>query len=223
MMNRMYPFILRNVAATFFILLISLTSFSQSADFKNISDSEEKILIEKIKKSSNAVSTLKCDFIQSKKLSFLTDLDVSNGVMYYSNPQKLRWEYKSPNPYVFVLNQSKIYLHNSQGTSSYNTGSNRMYKAISQLIIGFINGQGLQDNTNFKSDFFSNNKQIFVKLTPVNSDIKKMFTSVNLYLDINTFIAGKIVMNECSGDVTTLTLYNIKRNSSISDDLFILK
>lgn len=222
-MNRFSSFFLRNFATSLIILLLSLSSFAQSADFKALSDIDEKILIEKIKKSSTSTSTIKCDFIQKKKLSFLTDLDVSYGVMYYSNPQKLRWEYKSPNPYIFVLNQSKIYLQNPQGVSSYNTNSNRMYKAISQLIIGFINGQGLQNNANFKSDFFSNKKQIFVKLTPVNSDIKKLFSSVYLYLDINSYIADKIVMNESSGDVTTLSLYNIKRNSNVSDDIFILK
>jgi len=220
---RFCPYLLKIIVVSFFIGTFTLTSYSQSADFKSLTDSEEMALIEKIKKSSNTTSSIKCDFIQNKKLSFLKDLDVSTGVMYYKNSQKLRWEYKSPNPYVFVLNQSKIYLQNPQGVSSYNTNSNRIYKAISELIIGFINGQGLQSNTNFKSAFFSNNKQIFVKLTPVNSDIKKLFSSVYLYLDINSYIASKIVMNESSGDVTTLSLYNIKRNSTISDDIFILK
>lgn len=222
-MIRFYPYLLKIFFVSFLIGTITLASYSQSADFKSLTDSEESALIEKIKKSSKTTSSIKCDFIQNKKLSFLKDLDVSTGVMYYKNSQKLRWEYKSPNPYVFVLNQSKIYLQNPQGVSSYNTNSNRIYKAISELIIGFINGQGLQNNTNFKSDFFSNNKQIFVKLTPVNSDIKKLFSSVYLYLDINSYIASKIVMNESSGDVTTLSLYNIKRNSTFSDDIFILK
>ncbi len=222
-MIRFYPYLLKIFFVSFLIGTITLASYSQSADFKSLTDSEESALIEKIKKSSKTTSSIKCDFIQNKKLSFLKDLDVSTGVMYYKNSQKLRWEYKSPNPYVFVLNQSKIYLQNPQGVSSYNTNSNRIYKAISELIISFINGQGLQNNTNFKSDFFSNNKQIFVKLTPVNSDIKKLFSSVYLYLDINSYIASKIVMNESSGDVTTLSLYNIKRNSTFSDDIFILK
>jgi len=223
MMIRFFSYLFKIFVVSFFIGTFTLASYSQSADFKSLTDREEMELIEKIKKSSNSTSSIKCDFIQNKKLSFLKDLDVSTGVMYYKNSQKLRWEYKSPNPYVFVLNQSKIYLQNPQGVSSYNTNSNRIYKAISELIIGFINGQGLQNNSNFKSDFFSNNKQIFVKLTPVNSDIKKLFSSVYLYLDINSYIASKIVMNESSGDVTTLSLYNIKRNSTFSDDIFILK
>lgn len=140
--------------------------------------------------------------------------------MYYKNPNCLRWEYVAPDPYIFIFNNQKIYLKNEKGTSQFNANTNRTLKTMSQLIIGTISGEGLQQNSNFTIEYYTGGKQILVKLTPVDKNIKKMISTIELYLDNTTLLATQMVMNEAGGDVTKFTFLNVQKNIALSSNKF---
>ena len=66
-----------------FTLLISI------APLVAMAQSQEEIIRE-IDKISSSISSLECDFVQTKHLSMLNDKMVSRGKMYYSQPSMLR-------------------------------------------------------------------------------------------------------------------------------------
>jgi len=193
---------------------------AQPQNYKLLAGTEKSSMAKKIAAASTQVSSLQCDFVQEKKLSFLTEVQKSNGKMYYKNPNCLRWEYVAPDPYIFIFNNQKIYLKNEKGTSQFNANTNRTLKTMSQLIIGTISGEGLQQNSNFTIEYYTGGKQILVKLTPVDKNIKKMISTIELYLDNTTLLATQMVMNEAGGDVTKFTFLNVQKNIALSSNKF---
>ena len=53
---------------------------------------QRQSVIAKINKSVSSISSMICDFTQTKTLSLLNDRMVSSGKMYYKRTNKLRWE-----------------------------------------------------------------------------------------------------------------------------------
>jgi len=50
--------------------------------------------------------------------------------------------------------------------------------------------------------------------------LKKMFSSIEMYFNAESFLAEKIVMKESSGDITKLFFTDTKTNIQISDKSF---
>jgi len=211
---------MKRIIVLFCLTFLGSILMAQPQNYKLLAGTEKSSMAKKIAAASTQVSSLQCDFVQEKKLSFLTEVQKSNGKMYYKNPNCLRWEYVAPDPYIFIFNNQKIYLKNEKGTSQFNANTNRTLKTMSQLIIGTISGEGLQQNSNFTIEYYTGGKQILVKLTPVDKNIKKMISTIELYLDNTTLLATQMVMNEAGGDVTKFTFLNVQKNIALSSNKF---
>lgn len=211
---------MKRIIVLFCLTFLGCLIMAQPKNYKLLSGTEKLSMAKKIAAASAQVSSLQCDFVQEKKLSFLTEVQKSNGKMYYKNPNCLRWEYVAPDPYIFIFNNQKIYLKNEKGTSQFNANTNRTLKTMSQLIIGTISGEGLQQNSNFTIEYYTGGKQIMVKLIPVDKNIKKLISTIELYLDNATLLATQMVMNEAGGDVTKFTFLNVQKNIALSSNKF---
>lgn len=205
-----------------FYLLLTINISAQPANFKQVSTTIKPELEQKIMQELTQVKTLRCNFKEEKRISFLDDVQKSTGIMFFKAKNSLRWEYKIPDSYIFILHNQKIYLKNAKGTSHFNTNSNKILKTISQLIIGTINGESLKNNRDFQIDYYTSSKEYLIVLTPIDKNIKKFLSSIELYLDNSTFLATQMVMNEQSGDVTKFSFSNVKKNETIDNNLFIL-
>lgn len=206
----------------FVCMVAMLPLFAQSPQFKLLTGNDKEGVITAMNKASTEMNTLKCDFVQEKKLTFLTDIQVSKGVMFYKKIDCLRWEYQTPNSFIFILNNKKIYLKNEKGTSQYNTNSNKTLGMISQLIVGAISGESLKNSHDFQIEYYTDGKQILIKLIPLHKNFKKMILEIELYVDHVSYIASKMIMKEASGDVMTLSFSNVQKNLKLSEGIFEL-
>ena len=209
----------RKCLSAVFMLLIMSVLQAQPADFKAVAVAQTPALLEKIAQNTKAIQSLQADFIQEKKLSYLTEMQISKGIMHYKSANLLHWEYQTPTAFSFILNNSKIIMKNAKGTMQYNANSNKSFKAMSELILGMINGNGIQNSADFNATLYSNGKQTLVKLVPIQKELKKMFQEVQLYLN-QDYTASKIEMTETSGDKTTISFSAVKKNITLPDTLF---
>lgn len=207
---------------TFFVVC-NLNVFSQINGFQRINDIEKAVFIQNMQIASKATKSLECNFTQQKTSTLLNETVTSKGMMYFKSPQTLRWEYTSPQTFAFIMNQKESVVKNNNEIIKLDAQSSKMIKNMIEMIIGMIDGNGLIDNKNFSATYFSNQKQTLIKLTPKNSRIKNMFTSIQVYVDSTTYLANTIEMNEAGGDITTIYLSNIKKNLPISDNKFKIR
>ena len=72
--------------AAFILCLAALPCLAQS----------EAQMRSQINKAAAQLSSMQCEFVQTKHLKMLNKSMVSNGKMYYQKSNKLRWEYTTP-------------------------------------------------------------------------------------------------------------------------------
>lgn len=196
-------------------LLVSLMSLAASAQ-------SEQQIIDKINNNSAKIKTLSCDFVQTKQMKMLNNKFVSKGKMYYEQPNKLRWEYTTPYSYTFLMNDSKVLIKNNNRSDIIDINQNKMFKEIARLMMNSIVGESLNNRRTFDVAIVSNDKQYVATLTPLEREMKQMWSKIMLYFDKVTLGVVKVEMVERTGDKTTIELKNIVVNGTIKPGVFAI-
>ncbi len=196
-------------------LLVSLMSLAASAQ-------SEQQIIDKINNNSAKIKTLSCDFVQTKQMEMLNNKFVSKGKMYYEQPNKLRWEYTTPYSYTFLMNDSKVLIKNNNRSDIIDINQNKMFKEIARLMMNSIVGESLNNRRTFDVAIVSNDKQYVATLTPLEREMKQMWSKIMLYFDKVTLGVVKVEMVERTGDKTTIELKNIVVNGTIKPGVFAI-
>lgn len=169
-----------------------------------------------ISSAAASIKTLQCDFVQTKSLCMLGDKMVSKGRMWCQQPGKLRWEYKTPYTYTFILNGSKVVVKKGGRSDVIDVNKNKMFKEIARIMMNSVLGNALTDKKEFKSSVAQKGRYYVVTLKPQKKEMRQMFSSVLLHYDTKLRLVTKVEMKEKNGDTTLIELRNIKKNAQIN-------
>lgn len=163
----------------------------------------EDAIRERIVSVSANISSVECDFVQTRQSSLLADAAVSKGHMEYRKPGFLRWEYLSPINMEFCVNGQNVALK-IDGSPKPIGNQSRSIKEMSKIIIANIEGNSLLNDSMFKNKVRQENGDIVVVLYPQNSRLKKMWAELVLTYNPKDFTVRSFIMKEMSGDITTI-------------------
>lgn len=194
----------------YIICLLPLAAHAQS----------EAEIIGIISKASAEMQSLECDFVQTKHLKILNNEMTSYGRMYYSQPDRLRWEYTSPYTYTFILNESQILLKNSNRSDVIDVNQNKMFKEIARMMMETVTGSSLADSRSFTTSIEDTQEEWIATLIPVKKDMKQMWTRLVLHFNKTTRNVEMVEMHEKTGDRTVIRLKNIRTDKPIDQDVF---
>ena len=204
----------------FVLVLFCLSSFSQSS-FKAIKDIS--LFKSNLAEMTEKTNTIKSDFIQEKNLSFLSEKIISKGLFYFKKESKIRWQYTEPFDYLIIINDDKIYIKDEDRESKYDMASNKIFKEINKIITGCIQGDILNNDKEYKIEYYENDNLYYVKLTPYSEKMKEFLSNIDIYFDKKDFSVSKLEMMELSGDYTKIEFINKKLNKEIPDEKFTVE
>ena len=204
----------------FVLVLYCLSSFSQSS-FKAIKDIS--FFKSNLAEMTEKTNTIKSDFIQEKNLSFLSEKIISKGLFYFKKENKIRWQYTEPFEYLIIVNENKIYIKDEDRESKYDMASNKIFKEINKIITGCVQGEILNNDKEYKIEYYENDNFYYVKLTPYSEKMKEFLSNINIYFDKKDFSVSKLEMIELSGDYTKIEFLNKKSNEEIQDEKFTVE
>ena len=200
-----------------YIILMCLTPVLAMAQ----NEGEQKI-IQKVSKAAQSMTSMQCDFVQTKHMKLLNDNMVSYGKMYYQQNSKLRWEYTSPYTYTFILNDSKVLLKKGNRNDVIDVNQNKMFKEIARMMMNSVVGKCLTDKKDFKISVAETPEQYVATLLPQKKDMKQMFSKIILYVNKRQLTIAKVEMQEKKGDNTVIELKNIQLNKNINASVFAI-
>jgi outer membrane lipoprotein-sorting protein len=203
-------------------LFFLLTLVCNAQNLQPATPAQQKEILAQIAQTNANTSSFECPFVQKKNISVLSEAIESKGAMYYKKADKLRWQYDTPYKYIFVLNGDKVFVKNESRTDEFNTSSNKLFREISELIVGSVNGTMLTDEKRFGTEFRFNDKIVEVKLVPKNKELKQLMGSIVLTFSKSDWMVQSIVMNETGGDNTIITFTEKHVNKTLSGDLFLV-
>ena len=207
-----YCKMIKQILFILFIILLPFGVFAQT--------SEEQKIVNKINKFNSEISSIECDFVQTKHLQILNDKMVSYGKMYYQQPDKLRWEYILPYSYVFSINNNTVLLKKGEHLDIIDVNKNKMFKEIVRIMMSSIVGNCLNDLYTFDLHIEETEKEWNITLLPKKKEMKKMWEKLILHFDLKNKYVSQVEMYENTGDYTIIELKNVKINKSISTDIF---
>ena len=195
-----------------------MTMFGQS----KIGPQEQQQVIQKFNSASSSLRTMYCDFVQTKKMKLLKNEMQSKGVLYYSSPNRLRWQYNTPYSYLFILNGDNVYIKSGTKKQNIDVKRNKLFRQISSIILQCITGGRLNNSGDFTVEIQKTNDTYSARLDPKKKELKKLYSIIEIYFNHDLTMVNSVRLEETTGDTTIVELKNVKTNTSISENLFSL-
>jgi len=203
----------------FFIVLVVVLSLHVSGQTK-LTAEQQKQLVEKIDKAASAMKSMQCDFTQTKSMKLLKKEMKSNGVMYFKQADKLRWQYTSPYDYTFIMNGDKVRIKSTKSTQDINVQGNKIFRQITNIILNTVTGGGLKSVSDFTVEVYQSDKGYFAKLYPKKKEVKQIYNVIEIYFNSSLTMVSSVRMIEKTGDETLVNLNNLKANVAINEKMF---
>ncbi|MGB0886654.1 MAG: outer membrane lipoprotein carrier protein LolA [Vicingaceae bacterium] len=199
-------------------IFLVLTTFVLSAQNK-IPIKNPSELKAKLKQQAKKTSSIIADFKQEKHLIFMKNPQLSEGVFYYEQADKLRWEQNTPFNYVLLINNTDIRIKDN-GKEKKIAGASKMMGKMNTLMIGMINGD-IFDSKQFDVKYFNDGKFYIVELTPKNKRLKAIFNRIELSFLKATTRLKELTFLEKNGDKSVMKFYNEQFNQAIPKSTFL--
>ena len=204
---------------SFVILLTCLSALSVMGQTKLTSEQEKQVLA-KMDQSSNALRSLQCDFLQSKRMKILSKEMQSKGILYFKKPDKIRWQYTSPYDYTFIMNGDKVQIKSAKSTKNIDVQGNKIFRQITTIILNTVTGAGIMNSADFNVELYKSGDIYFAKMQPKKKEVKQVYSSIEVYFNSALTMVDTIKMIEKSGEHTVIKLVAPKINAAMNESVF---
>ena len=185
-----------------------------------LSDAQSQELMASLTEAAVSMQTMQCRFVQSKTMAMLTEPSVSEGKMYFSSPDRLRWEYLTPYPFALVVNGERIVKVTDGKAEVLEGNSGRMYQGIVGMIMGSASGKKLFDASAFDVVLYDDGAFWKAEMTPKRRDMKRMFSQLVFHFEKKTQVIDHVEFMGANGDITSIRFEDIKLNEAIGEEKF---
>ncbi len=204
------------------MLLFMAMAGTMTAMAAPLTPQQKQQAIVAISRAVSGMETMQCTFVQTKHMSMLNDRLVSHGIMYYRQPDKLRWEYTRPYDYLFIFNGAKVYMGNRSRKSVVDTASNRLFREIAGIMMSTVTGKALADPERFSLDVEEVQQSWHVTLVPKKKELKRMFQKVVLVFNRADAAILGVNIYEKNGDLTEILMSDVTKNAKIDEARFAI-
>lgn len=208
--------LMRNALLVLF-LLVGHVAVAQPKGFQPVKNVQE--FTATLAKTNAGVQTISSDFVQVKNLALLSEKIKSKGKFFFKKDDKVRFEYTSPYTYLLVMNAGQILVKDEQKTSKVNARNSKTMQSANRIIIDCMRGTVLS-NPDFKATVYENANSFLLSMVPTADGMKKMFRSIDVYLNRKSFDVHRLTMTEQGGDFTEMDFSNTVHNVVLNDALF---
>ncbi len=197
-------------------LFIGLQAFCQQT---NLTAVQGQSFQSRVIKKASEINSFSASFVLSKQMEMMDESFESSGMVFYQNPDMLKWEYTEPYDYKVLYKDSKLYVSENGQVREVDLASNKMFQKIGDMIIGSFNGNILRADDDFDISYVSLNGITRAKVAPRDSRLAGMFHEIWIDFNKNNLIQ-KVRLIDPTGDFTEIELKNIQVNQNIPKSVF---
>ena len=200
------------------VLFVALGLYASAQ--AQLSEAQSKEIMASLTEAASSMQTMQCHFVQSKTMAMLTEPSVSEGMMHFASPDRLRWEYVKPYAFALVVTGERIVKVTDGKAEVLEGNAGRMYQGIVNMIMGSASGKKLFDATAFDIVMFDDNAFWKAEMTPKRRDMKRMFSQLVFHFDKKTQAIDHVEFVESNGDKTLIRFVDVRLNGPIDDSFF---
>jgi len=172
-----------------------------------------------LKEAFRNIRSVKAEFLQKRSLPILTKPLLSEGKLFFSMPDSLRWEYLTPIRSVMLQKGNTIQIYNfSEGV-----WKPEMAQAIEsrRMVLAEISHwvQGRFDESKAFKHLYSPGPPARVTLVP-GEGINRFINRIEIVLSVRPGVIDRVELEEPGGSRTSIEFKNVEINSSLPSEVF---
>ena len=181
---------------------------------------ESAALKARITDNTQSLQSLQGDFTQTRQLSYMDDDMRTTGKLYFKAPDRIRWEYVTPKPYVIIFDDQNMYTVENGRTKTTKLVANRRMQGLNDLLAGSLRGGDLLDEGRFTISYYRQGNGYAAILVPQDKGLSRYVRQVELAFDGSTLLLTTVTLTDPSGDSTQLAFTNQRKDEPVADSIF---
>jgi outer membrane lipoprotein-sorting protein len=180
-------------------------------------------LLEMTRLEQRKLVTLEADFVQLKESAMLIEPETASGMFSYAAPDRVRWEYATPNPISLLIEDGKMttWLRDLDQVDEVEVGRQ------SQRILKYLGASSsLEDLMEYFEVTLSlpddETRPYRLDLSPRYDRIAKRLSEMKIWIDADRFLPIRLKYVEADGDVTEYQFKNLQVNQDLPESRFVL-
>lgn len=180
-------------------------------------------LVERVRFEQQAIETMEAEFTQTRESSLLLESVESKGVFSFSAPDRVRWEYLTPDPISLLIRDDEM----TTWFRDIDRAEKVAIEAKSQRILRYLGGGSSMDDL---LEYFEVSLAVpedetlpyRLDLEPRFSRVAKRVREMTVWVDAERFLPVRLRYVEPDGDATEYVFENIEINAPMPGDRFDL-
>ncbi len=132
---------------------------------------------------------------------------ISEGIIRFERPGRLRWQVDTPEPSVAVVDGKAVKISHGGKEREVSGVDRQAFLAISDLVEGIVSGD-LLTGKSMHAVFYKSGSDLLVELTPTDPRMAKRIKQVFLLFAGSDHSLRELRMDQVNGDRTLTTFSN---------------
>jgi len=192
---------------------------------ENLSPSDRlEALIERVRLAQKGVETLESEFVQRKESAMLVEPVETRGVFFFSAPDRVRWEYETPNPISILIDHDEMttWYRDIQQAEHVSVGRQ------SHRVLEFLGAGSSMDEL---LEYFNltltlpldTSEPYMLELKPRFEKVAKRISGMTVWVDPENFLPARLRYLEADGDITDFSFHRLRINAGVPEERFRLE
>jgi outer membrane lipoprotein-sorting protein len=167
--------------------------------------------------------SMQVDFNQERHLSMLLEPLVSQGICFFNDPDKLRWEIFEPYESLLIFNGNSVAKYDfDQGIPRrLNLGSEDIIREVLAQILDWMKGDFRNSAEVYNIRIFRN-EYFRLRLIPRSAGLLENIQFIELHIDPPTKHITQVIIQESETDFVRIGFFNEQNNLDLDGQLFDL-
>lgn len=180
-------------------------------------------LVRRVRWENERIHTLEAQFVQEKVSAMLLEPEEARGAFSYEAPDKVRWEYQTPNPISLLIEGGEMTTWYRDMDQAERISVGRQ----SQKVLEYL---GASSSLETLLEYFDialhvpddPSSPYFLELDPRFARVARRLRSMSLWIDRQRFVPIRLRYEEADGDVTEYRFEEIRLNAKLPAERFEL-
>jgi len=160
---------------------------------------------------------LQAEFIQTEERPGVGVSAREEGVLSFSPPDRMRWDYSGKRPHSVVINNARVWIHTPSRKQIVvrELTPKEMRRGAATFLSGL---DGIEEDFTVQSRATAPAESIPLDLFPLEDNLP--YDKISILVAFDSGLVERIAIHHKLGNVTTITFHGMKTGVELSDDLF---